>query len=223
MSEKKTIIIGATGLVGDNLLSLLLADSEFDLITALSRKQLSADSKKLKTILTTFEKPDSWSKEINTGSVIFCAIGTTDKKVSGDKQAYRKIDFDIPLQVAIAGIEKGYMQFVLVSAVGANTKSSNFYLRLKGEVEKAICKLPFQSIHIFRPSVLKGKRNERRPGEMIGKKIASLLSFLFIGKFSKYKPIEASELALAMLKCTKKAESGIHIYHHDEIKSICKK
>src|SRR6476659_5811101 len=111
-------------------------------------------------------------------------------------------------------------KYLLVSSIGANDGSYNFYLNLKGEIERDLSAISFQSIHIFRPSMLLGKRNEFRFGEAAGKGLMRPLSFLLVGPLRKYKPIQASDVAKAMVTSTKKDITGTHIYNYDEIKSI---
>ena len=217
MNESRAVIIGATGLIGNSLVKQLLNDSSFSKITILVRTWNDISHPKLEVIPVNFNNLDELRKKLPIGDTIFCCIGTTQKKVKGDKDAYRKIDFDIPVNIAQLGIEKGYRKYVLVSAVGANSQSSNFYLRLKGQVEEAINKLPFEAITIFRPSVLKGKRKEKRIGERIGILLVKTFSFLLTGKRSIYKAIQADEVARAMLVSATQNKKGIVINHYDEI------
>jgi len=217
MNESRAVIIGATGLIGNSLVKQLLNDSSFSKITILVRTWDDLRHPKLEVIPVNFNNLDELRTKLPIGNTIFCCIGTTQKKVKGDKDAYRKIDFDIPVNIAQLGIEKGYRQYVLVSAVGANSQSSNFYLRLKGQVEDAIRNLPFETITIFRPSVLIGNRKEKRIGERIGIALVKTFSFLLTGKRSIYKAIHADKVARAMLVSATQNKKGIVINHHDEI------
>ena len=217
MNESTAVVIGATGLIGNSLVKQLLNDSSFSKITILVRAWNDYSHPKLEVIAVNFNNLDELRRQLPMGKTIFCCIGTTQKKVKGDKEAYRKIDFDIPVNIAQLGIEKGYDQFLLVSAVGANNQSSNFYLRLKGQVEDAIRQLPFKAIHIFRPSVLIGNRKEKRIGETIGIVLVNTFSFLLTGKRSIYKAIQADEVARAMLVSATLNKKGIVINHHDEM------
>ena len=220
MNESTAVVIGATGLIGNSLVKQLVNDSTFSKITILVRTWDDFSHPKLEVIPVNFNNLDELRTKLPTGNTIFCCIGTTQKKVKGDKDAYRKIDFDIPVNLAQLGIEKGYRQYVLVSAVGANRRSSNFYLRLKGQVEEAICELPFEAITIFRPSVLIGNRNEKRIGERIGIALVKTFSFLLTGKRSIYKAIQADEVARAMLLSATINKKGITINHYDEIMTM---
>ena len=124
--------------------------------------------------------------------------------------------------MAKAAAAAGARQFLLVSSIGANPESRTFYLRVKGELEEALKSLPFQSLHIFRPSLLVGQRAEMRPAERVGAVVAKALDFAFVGKMKKYSAIEVSELAQAMVNASHKAEPGVHIYEFDEIMAMAK-
>jgi uncharacterized protein YbjT (DUF2867 family) len=144
-------------------------------------------------------------------------VGTTRRKVKGDMEAYRKVDFDIPVKAARFCKMTGCETFVLVSAVGANSKSRNFYLQLKGEVEEAVRSVGLASVHMMRPSILLGDRKEFRPGENIGKGIMRAFS-LFMA--SRYKPIHAKKVARAMLAAAKENKAGVFIYEKREIENL---
>jgi uncharacterized protein YbjT (DUF2867 family) len=118
-----------------------------------------------------FNDAESFRLALEGSDVVFCAIGTTQKKVKGDKEAYRKVDYNITVNAAKFCKLNSCETFVLVSSVGANSKSKNFYLKLKGEVEDAVKSVGLKSVHIMRPSVLLGDRKEFRLGEKISKSI----------------------------------------------------
>lgn len=130
------------------------------------------------------------------------------------------MDYDIPVRAAKFCKETGCKNFLLVSSSGANSKSNNFYLKLKGEVEDALKEINLTSTSVFRPSVLLGNRNESRPGERIAQIAMKAISFAFLGSFSKYKPIHASEVARAMLEAAKKEMPGFTIYEYYEVKEL---
>ncbi len=140
-----------------------------------------------------FNDSDSLLVALSNSEVVFCCVGTTQKKVKGDKNAYRKVDYAIPVNAARFCKMTGCSTFILVSSVGANRTSNNFYLRLKGEVEDAVKAIGLPSVYIMRPSVLQGDRKEFRLAESISKKLISALAFLIP---SKYKPIHAGERQL---------------------------
>lgn len=216
MSEKTATLVGATGLIGGELLKLLLNDSYFKKVRILVRRPFTLEHPKLEKKLVDFDDPDSLLVALDGSDAIFVTVGTTQRKVSGDKDAYKKVDFDIPVNIARFGKMIGCKIFVLVSAIGANSKSKNFYLKLKGKVEDEIGKIGIESVHIMRPSMLFGSRNESRPLERIGQPLMKLFSFLLP---SKYKPIQASEVARAMLSASKKNENGFFVHQYSSMKN----
>lgn len=214
------VVLGATGLIGQELVRQLLKDPSFLIVRALVRKPLDLEHPKLLQQVTDFSNPEEYKEKLGTGTVIFCCIGTTMKKVKGDKDAYRKVDFDIPVQAARFGSENGFRHYCLVSAVGANIHSANFYIRLKGQVEEEIKNFSFNSLHIFRPSILLGHRHESRPAEGAFKKIARAVSFLLP---SRYKPIQARDVASAMINAVKKYKSGVRVYEWKQMMRLVQK
>ena len=133
MSEKIATLIGATGLVGGELLSLLLDDDYFGKVRILIRRPFTMNHPKLERKLVDFSDADSLLVALDESDVVFCAVGTTFKKVKGDKEVYRKVDYDIPVHIAQYCKIMNCKTYILVSAVGADRKSRNFYLKLKGE------------------------------------------------------------------------------------------
>ena len=204
-------IIGATGLIGGYLLEELLQDNYYDTVRILIRRPLELTHPKLEKKLVDFSDAESFRLAVEGSDVVFCAIGTTQKKVKGDKEAYRKVDYDITVNAAKFCKLNGCETFVFVSSVGANSKSNNFYLKLKGEVEDAVKALGLQSVYIMRPSVLLGDRKEFRLGEKISKGIMSAFSFLIP---SKYKPVHGRDVAKAMVGATKKNNEGFFIVEY---------
>lgn len=213
----KATVIGATGLIGSYLLELLLKDDHFDSLRVLVRRPFESDHPKLEKKLVDFTDAESFRLALEGSDVVFCSIGTTQKKVKGDKDAYYKIDFGIPVNLSRLCKMTGCEKFVLVSSVGANSKSNNFYLKLKGETDEAVKASGIKIIHIMRPSVLLGERNESRLGEKFGKAVLTAFSFLTP---SKYKPIQGKDVAKAMLAVSKKNEEGYFVHENAEIKRI---
>jgi uncharacterized protein YbjT (DUF2867 family) len=223
MAQITAAVIGSTGLIGSHITDLLIADNRYQTVRLIVRKPVTLSHPKLEMKLVNFEDYESLKLAIDGCDVIFCAVGTTQKKVAGDKLIYRKVDYDIPVNAARACLETGVEQYLLVSSVGADKNSKNFYLRLKGEVEEAVQKFPISSISIFRPSMLLGNRKEFRLGERIGQPITKLLSPLLSGKWEKYKPIEASDVAAGMIGAAKKNERGFQIYEYKEMEKLNRK
>jgi uncharacterized protein YbjT (DUF2867 family) len=219
MQGQTAVVIGATGLIGSQLVQLLLSDSAFNEVRILVRQPVSFSHQKLVVKTVAFDNYHDLKEKIGSGHSIFCCVGTTQKKVKGDKEAYRKVDYNIPVNAAHAAIENSFKKFLLVSSIGANKNSGNFYLQLKGSVEEAISKLKFESIHFFRPSLLLGDRKEFRAGEKIAQSSMKFISFLFFGPLKKYKPIESKDVAKAMLAAAKDTGKGIQIHEYVEMRN----
>jgi uncharacterized protein YbjT (DUF2867 family) len=212
-------LVGATGLIGGYLLEELLNDPYFDTVRILIRRPIDINHPKLEKKIVDFNDSDSLLVAISNGDVLFCAIGSTMKKVKGDKEAYRKIDFDIPVKLSRFCKMTGCEKFILVSSAGANSKSGNFYQRLKGETDEAVKSVGLQTIHIMRPSLLLGERKEFRLGENIGKAVMTALSFLIP---EKYKAIQGKDVAKVMIALAKKNDEGIFVHENSEIRNLSK-
>jgi len=212
-------LIGVTGLIGNCLLEELIKDDFYHTVRVLIRRPLECTHPKLEKKLVDFADAESFRLALEGSDVVFCSVGTTQKKVKGDKSAYRKVDYDIPVNAARFCKMIGCEKFVLVSSVGANIKSNNFYLKLKGEVEDAVKETGLKSVHIMRPSVLLGDRKEFRLGEKIGNPVMKAISFLLP---SRYKPVQGREVAAAMLSVAKSGQEGENTYEFTEIKKLAK-
>lgn len=193
-------IIGSTGLIGSHLLNLLINNPDYATVRILIRRPLEFSHPKLEKKLVDFNDMESFRLALEGTEVIFCCIGTTMKKMKGDKEAYRKIDYGIAVQAAQLGKACGCEKFVLVSAVGADSKSRNFYLKLKGETEEGVQSSGIESVYILRPSLLIGNRKEFRAGEKLAAWLMPLFSFLLP---ARYRPVKASEVAKAMVNAVK--------------------
>jgi uncharacterized protein YbjT (DUF2867 family) len=217
-TPKSALLVGASGLVGGHCLDFLLADPAYDQVLVFVRKPLSRRHAKLMQHVIDFEQLQQHMNLMRVNEV-FCCLGTTIKK-AGSQPAFRRVDFEYPFEIAKLAAQNGVEQFLLVTSIGANSRSAIFYSRVKGEVEAAIRSLPFRAIHIFRPSILLGSRAEIRLGEKIGQMVMSVLAFLFIGALRKYRPIAASAVAAAMLKVAKMNQPGIHVHESDRIQAL---
>ena len=214
MKLKEVTLFGGTGLIGSLLLDILIKDNDYHKINVVTRKSISLSHKKIKIHIIDFSNSKSYSQTLRNSQIVFASIGTTQSKVKGNKESYRKIDFDIIYNIAKACKENNIENFSFVSSSGANIKSNNFYLNLKGEIENSILNLNLSSTSVFRPSLLLGKRKEKRYGEKIAQLIMPFLSFLMP---SKYKPIKAALLAKSMVNISKSIQPGFKIYHYKEI------
>lgn len=213
--RKIAVIVGASGLVGNNVLKELLISENYSRVIAIGRSRLSVKHEKLEQIISDFEDIDNFDFWTET-DVVFCCIGTTIKKAKS-QEAFRKVDFDIPVSV-IQASEMTKTQFHLISSIGAKKDSSNFYLRTKGELEEYLKLSDIYSIHIYRPSLLLGKRNEIRWGERFAIILNTLFSWLLLGSLKKYKGISVEHLAKVMVRISlQNPEKGIIIHENDEL------
>ena len=217
MHAQTAVVLGSTGLIGTELLQLLLNDGDYSTVRILVRKPVGMTHQKLDVQIVSFDDYHDIKEKIGSGHSLFCCVGTTMKKVKGDKDAYRKVDYNIPVNAANAALENGFKKYLLVSSVGANRNAGNFYLQLKGLVEDTIALLEFESIHFFRPSVLLGNRKESRPAEKIAQGSMKMFSILFLGRLQKYKPIRAIDVAKAMIAASKSPDKGVFMHHYGEM------
>ena len=216
--KSKAVIAGASGLIGSNLLSILLQQPEYDEVLVLVRKELNIQHEKLTQLIVDFDQLNNYSESI-TGHAVFCCLGSTRKKTP-DLAIYRKIDHDYPIQLAQLAHKNGVRQCHLVSSMGANADSSNFYTKMKGEVEDDIKKIGLDSLHIYRPSFLTGERNADRVTERVLAPVMKILDPLLVGNLKKYRSIPAATVAMAMFKQSLKNEQGTFIYPSDKIKQL---
>lgn len=214
------IVIGATGLVGKELTQLLLNDDSFEKVKVFVRKPLPIGHPKLQQVITDFDNLSKSAMEIS-GDVVFCAMGTTIR-VAGSQEAFTKVDYTYVLNFAELAKKNGIHRFILVSSLGVTESGGNFYLTVKRDVENALRRLKFNSLIIVRPSMLLGKRSEFRLGENIGKFLMRSLGFLFIGKLKKYKAIEASVVAKAMITLSKANLEETAVFESDRLQKLGK-
>jgi len=209
---KTALIAGATGLVGKQLLDRLLTSDRYTSVLALTRRTLALNHPKLRNIVTDFRHPDEVLVGLKPDDV-FCCLGTTMAK-AGSKEKFYEVDFQYPYVLAKFTYRLGAKQYLLVSALGADKNSSIYYNRVKGEVEEAIGTVGFETIHIFRPSLLLGPRAEKRPGEDAAKFLYKIFSFVIPEKF---KAIQAEKVASTMLAFASEDRKGNFIHDSREI------
>jgi len=215
---KTALIAGATGLVGSELLQMLVKSDHYKTIHVITRRPIETGSDKLVTHIADPETIENLVIHEKMDHA-FCALGTTIKKAK-TRENFRRIDHDYVLAFAKKVVGFGAEKFMVVSSLGANPKSLFFYNRVKGEVEQALKQVQFKHLFIFRPSLLLGKRKEQRTGEEIAARLYRVLEPLFIGKLKKYKGIEAATVAKAMISVALHETAAERIYESDEIRNF---
>jgi uncharacterized protein YbjT (DUF2867 family) len=213
--QKNVLLIGASGLIGSELVHLLQRDDKIKSVKVFVRKTLAIKDQKLREILVDFEDLEDFKHEFQ-GDALFCCIGTTRKKTP-DLAAYKAIDYGIVLAAATLAKKNQVPQVHLVSAIGANISSKIFYNRLKGEIEKDVLKLDFPTIVIYQPAMLIGKRSESRPAEFIAQKLMPFFDVFLLGKTRKYHSIKAKKVAESMLDNLHKPKEGATVLEYQKM------
>jgi len=217
--KKQALIAGATGLIGFELLRFLL-EADYDLVVAPVRKKLPYQREKLIELRLQKSYTETLVEHTGPFADAFCCLGTTIK-TAGSRERFVEIDLKLPLEFAAAALQHGTQRFFIVTAMGADKNSSIFYNRTKGQLEEDLSKLGFKELHIFRPSLLLGQRQEFRLGERLAGSVMSELSVLFQGPLKKYKPIQARSVARAMIAASQKGSDATPaIYLSDKIASM---
>lgn len=219
--KKTAILFGGSGLVGGFCLDLLLESPIYSRVLSFGRKKLKKEHEKLEQHIIDFDRLTE-AKKLIRGNDLFCSLGTTIKK-AGSQEAFRKVDFEYPKEIATIAAQNGVNQLILVSASGANSKSNIFYNQVKGELEDAVKELPFWGIHILRPSLLLGKREESRPLERLGILVSKSIGFLVGDLLGKYQPVKAVDVAKSMVLEAQSLEGGIKRLTSDAMVKIGKK
>ena len=214
---KTALLFGSSGLVGGHLLQELLTSNNYKKIKLFVRSNLSINDQKVEIINIDFKNLDKNRNDINGDDCFFC-IGTTNKNTP-DKNEYRRVEFNIPVDIANIAKSNSIKSFIYVSSGYANPKSSGAYLRNKGEVEEELKKINFDNLKIMRPSFLLGNRKEQRIGEKIGIVIFKLFSPLFILGLKKMRPIKSKVVAKAMVILAN-MDSEKTIFEANEIKDL---
>lgn len=215
---KKAVLFGASGFVGLYLLDELLNNPDYEKVIIVVRKDLNINHPKLKTLIGDYHSLSDLKEQI-VADDIFITLGTTKKKTPKQDEYYQ-IDHDYPVLAAKIAQANGATAIFLLTAIGANPKSSVFYVRTKGDVEQDIIALNFDHTHIFRPSMIMGERKEKRPLEKIMMRIWWVVNPLFIGKMNKYRGINGKDIAKAMNNSAKDQTAKITVYHWEEMNAL---
>ncbi len=210
--KKTAIILGATGLTGNILLQRLLEDDRYGQIVLFSRNSSGCNDPKVKEYIINLFELHQYEQEFKADEV-FCCIGTTKAKTP-DKQTYKAIDYGIPVSAARLCKIRNIQTFIVVSALGANTKSSFFYNRIKGLMEKEVLNFDIKNTYILQPSLIEGQRSEKRKGEWFFRQLASAMPFLKVGPLKKFQPVPAYKIAKAMIYLANSTHKEIRIKNH---------
>jgi uncharacterized protein YbjT (DUF2867 family) len=212
----RALLVGATGMVG----SALVAAAEALPLTIIARREAVIRRANLTQVIA---DPAQWAGTIADLKpfIVLNSLGTTIKQ-AGSQAAFRAVDHDLVLAVAQAAKAAGTRHFISVSSVGASAKSSNFYLKTKGEVEAALRALNFDRLDIIRPGLLTGERGgPARPGESIGMMLAPFTdALMMLGSARRYRSVPAVAVARAMVALAKNGGTGVHVHEHDAIVTL---
>ena len=216
-TQRTALLAGATGLVGKSCLDRLLASDTYDRVRVLVRRSLGKSHEKIEELRVDFDGLETLA--IDSVDDVFIALGTTIK-VAGSQEAFYKVDHDYVVATAKLGKRVGASRLALVSSIGAGGPAANFYLRVKGEAERDVMALGYDCVEIFRPGLLVGERQEKRTGEELGIGAMKVVSGLFLGPLRQYRPIEATDVAAAMVAAIRLGEPGAHIRTFEEMKKL---
>ncbi len=216
MVNKTALLLGASGLTGSHLLTLLLDNPIYQKVIVYVRSPLEIIHPKLEQKIIDYPSLDT----AVTAEDVFCCLGTTIKN-AGSADAFREVDETYPLKVAALQRAAGSQQFLVISAMGANAQSRFFYNRVKGTMEEKLQAIGFPVLHILRPSLLTGNRKEKRTLEGVVIGLFSKLQWLFIGPFTKYRSIPAATVARAMFQIAQSNDNGIHFWDSAALQSFC--
>ena len=218
--KKTAIILGATGLTGGIILQKLIRDDNYKSIKLFSRSKIDGLPNKVVQFIGNLLEMDQFKSDF-TSDEVYCCVGTTTKKTP-DKKRYKQIDYGIPVTAANLSKENNIPTFLVISAMGANKKSSVFYNKTKGEMEYDVLQQNIKNTFILRPSLIGGDRGEYRMLEKIGLVVYKLIQPLFIGKLKQYKIINAETIAIAMIKLANNTRTTDVIITSDNIKKLVK-
>jgi len=214
-SEKTAVVFGSTGLVGKELLSQLISGSDYEKVVTVVRSKLSNTDPNVEQVqIDNFERLVDLKDKLKA-QAYFCCIGTTIK-TAGSKEAFAKVDLDIPKRIAQLAEALSIPSLVVISSIGADSASSNFYLRTKGEMEKSVKEIYSGKLRIVRPSLLMGKRDEFRFGEKASVGFMKAFGWIFAGPLRKYRGIYARDVARVMIKISLFRSDKV-IFQSDEL------
>ena len=215
MSEPARIcLVGATGLIGWQLIEQAAGRSDVRIVAIARREVGLPRGARMEMVVA---EPDGWGNIIarSRAGVLVCALGTTWRKAGKNETAFRAVDFDLVLACAREAKAAGIDHMIVVSSIGANPATGNFYLKVKGEMEAALGRVGFRRLDIMHPGLLRGARDDRRIGERLAIVFSPLLDLLLHGKRRQYRSIKAVQVALAIIALAKQKAAGRFVHDHD--------
>jgi uncharacterized protein YbjT (DUF2867 family) len=217
--DRNALVAGATGLVGNELVQLLIESGLYKAVHVITRRPYKFNHPLLFSHIVDFENLESFKLDIEIQDVYIC-LGTTIKK-AGTKKNFSKVDHDYVISLARWARDNRAEKFAVISSMGADARSAfSFYLRVKGQLEQDLQALKFKNLIILRPSLLLGKRDEFRFGEKISELFFKPISSLMKGRLRKFRPVEAKNVAAAMIYFTRHSKSQVKIVENDEILNL---
>jgi uncharacterized protein YbjT (DUF2867 family) len=208
--KRSAVVFGATGMVGKALVKELALNNEYERVVAVVRKDFDLHFSKVETlILRDFTNLPDHKRKLGANDY-FCCIGTTIK-TAGSQEAFKMVDLEIPLRIAEIAKDMSIPNLIIISSVGSDPKSKNFYLRTKGEMEYAVKNEYNGNLKFIRPSLLMGKRDEARFGEKVAVSMMKAMGWMFVGPLKKYRGIDAGLVAKAMIKATRLPKEKLYV------------
>lgn len=214
-AQKTALIAGASGLVGSHCLRLLLQSPRYGKVIALVRSPLPMQHPRLQQLVVDLNRLDNHRQSLIADD-IYCCLGTTIKQ-AGSKENFYQVDFTYVTKLAAITSANFASQFLVISSLGAKASSPVFYSRVKGQMEEAVKPMAFLAVHIFQPSLLLGQRPHKRLGEEIAQALMPRLNFLLVGALKKYRPVQALDVARAMLFAAMQDGAGVCFHPSDKI------
>ena len=216
MSSRTVLLLGATGLVGGHALAELAHDDAWSRVVTLGRRPMDRASSRHEHHVVDFNHLENHRERFACDDLAIC-LGTTIKK-AGSQAAFRRVDLELPMEAAELAYDRGARHLAIVSALGADPHSRIFYNRTKGEAEHALQSVGYGGVHILRPSILDGERDESRPAERIGLAVLGALAPVMVGPLRPYRPTPARDVALALVHALRQRETGTHVLEPEAIR-----
>jgi uncharacterized protein YbjT (DUF2867 family) len=222
LSTKRICLVGATGLVGSQLIAAAVGRPDLRIVAVARRVAKLPEGARMEMLVA---EPPNWGDAIAAANakVLVCALGTTMRKAGGDREAFRAVDLDLVVACARAAKAAGIGHMIVVSSAGASRASRSFYLRIKAEMEEALHKIGLRRLDVVRPGLLRGPRRERRPAERLAAQLSPLIDALLHGSLRKYRSIRADRLAQAILALAGERAGGRFVHDHDALQRVLRR